>query len=103
MKFRLLTPLFFGMFLFCGLRLFPQEPHVERFEGKFYSGKGDLEFLRLLELSRQFFAPSPVMQDISMLYSKDWNGFVEGPTWNAWWVQNSYGTSFAELPFLEEP
>lgn len=103
MKFRLLTPLFFGMILFCGLRLFPQEPHVERFEGKFYSGKGDLEFLRLLELSRQFFAPSPVMQDISMLYSKDWNGFVEGPTWNAWWVQNSYGTSFAELPFLEEP
>jgi hypothetical protein len=38
-----------------------------------------------------------------MLYAPEWNGFVEGPTWNAWWIQNSYGTTYCALPFLEEP
>jgi hypothetical protein len=31
------------------------------------------------------------------------NGFVEGPTWGAWWTQNSYGTTLAALPWLQEP
>jgi len=22
------------------------------------------------------------------------SGLVEGPTWNAWWIQNSYGASY---------
>ena len=38
-----------------------------------------------------------------MLYTPNWNGLVEGPTWNMWWIQNSYGTTYAALPFLEEP
>ncbi len=80
-----------------------EESPPEAFDGKYYSGKGNTEFLRLLEFSRRLFSPDPEVQNISMLYSEKWNGFVEGPTWNAWWVQNSYGTSFAELPFLEEP
>ena len=88
--------------LFAGSLLFAVEPS-ESFDGKFYSGEGDTEFLRLLELSRRLFSPNPELQDISMLYTDWWNGFVEGPTWNAWWVQNSYGTSLAALPFLEEP
>jgi hypothetical protein len=32
-----------------------------------------------------------------------WNGLVEGPTWDAWWIQNSYGTTFSILPLLREP
>jgi len=32
-----------------------------------------------------------------------WNGLVEGPTWDAWWIQNSYGTTYAILPILQEP
>ena len=32
-----------------------------------------------------------------------WNGFVEGPTWSAWWTQNTYGTTLAAAPWLEEP
>ncbi len=82
---------------------YAQDVLNDRFDGKYYSGRGDTEYLRLLELSRQFFAPNPYTQDISMLYSEEWNGFVEGSTWNAWWIQNSYGPSYAELPFLEEP
>jgi len=35
-----------------------------------------------------------------MLYTPKWNGFVEGPTWDAWWIQNSYGTTYCALPFL---
>jgi hypothetical protein len=38
-----------------------------------------------------------------MLYSPVWNGFVEGPTWGAWWIQNSYGPTYCALPFFLEP
>lgn len=26
---------------------------------------------------------------------------MEGPTWAAWWTQNSYGTSMTSMPFLD--
>lgn len=73
------------------------------FEGRHFSGRGDVEYLKLLEFSRRLFAPDPEFQNFSMLYQPDWNGLVEGPTWNAWWIQNSYGTAYGSLPFLEEP
>ena len=38
-----------------------------------------------------------------MLYTPAWNGFVEGPTWGAWWIQNSYGPTYCALPFWQEP
>jgi hypothetical protein len=38
-----------------------------------------------------------------MLYLPSWNGLVEGPTWDAWWIQNSYGPTYGVLPFLPEP
>jgi hypothetical protein len=38
-----------------------------------------------------------------MLYTPVWNGFVEGPTWGAWWIQNSYGPTYCALPFFLEP
>ena len=95
--------LLLGFICFTVLTCFAEGSSPEEFNGKYYRGKGDTEFLRLLEFSRRLFSPDPEVQNISMLYSEKWNGFVEGPTWNAWWIQNSYGTSFAELPFLEEP
>lgn len=36
-----------------------------------------------------------------MLYSTAWNGYVEGPTWNAWWTQNSYGPTYTILPYAD--
>jgi hypothetical protein len=76
---------------------------ASRFEGKHYRGRGDMEYLRLLETARRMFQPDPELQNLSMLYMPSWNGLVEGPTWDAWWIQNSYGTTYAILPFLREP
>jgi hypothetical protein len=76
---------------------------AETFNGKFYSGEGDIEYLQLLDVSRRMFSPDPEYQNVSMLYTPWWNGLVEGPTWDAWWVQNSYGPTYAALPFYEEP
>ena len=74
-----------------------------RFEGKHYRGRGDKEYLQLLETARRMFEPDPELQNLSMLYEPKWNGLVEGPTWDAWWIQNSYGTTYSILPLLREP
>ena len=76
---------------------------AERFEGKFFHGEGDVEYLQLLDISRRMFDPDPEFRNMPMLYKPDWNGLVEGPTWNAWWIQNSYGPTYCALPFYQEP
>jgi len=73
------------------------------FEGRFYRGEGDAEYLRLLDISRRMFDADPEFQNVAMLYTPAWNGFVEGPTWGAWWIQNSYGPTYCALPFYVEP
>ena len=75
----------------------------ERFSGRFYGGRGDVEYLQLLETAGRMFAPDPELQNIAMFYMPAWNGLVEGPTWNAWWIQNSYGPTYCLLPFSQEP
>lgn len=75
----------------------------EWFSGKHYGGRGDVEYLRLLDTARRMFEPDPELQNIAMLYMPAWDGFVEGPTWDAWWIQNSYGTTYCALPFYQEP
>ena len=73
------------------------------FEGQHYRGRGDVEYLQLLDTARRMFAPDPEFQNMAMLYTPAWNGLVEGATWDAWWVQNSYGTTYCALPFYQEP
>jgi hypothetical protein len=73
------------------------------FSGRFYSGRGDVEYLRLLDTARRMFEPDPRRQNMPMLYYPAWNGLVEGPTWDAWWIQNSYGPTYCALPFWQEP
>ena len=75
----------------------------DRFQGIHYSGRGDVEYIRLLETARSLFEPNPELQNMAMLYTPVWNGLHEGPTWDAWWIQNSYGTTFSALPFYQEP
>ncbi len=85
------------------LRTAGSEAGPGEFNGKHYRGRGDVEYLRLLETARRMFEPDPELQNLAMLYEPKWNGLVEGPTWDAWWIQNSYGTTYAILPLLREP
>ena len=72
---------------------------VERFEGRYFCGQGDVEYLQLLDISKRMFEPDPEFQNLSMFYQPPaWNGFVEGPTWGAWWIQNSYGPTYCSCP-----
>jgi len=75
----------------------------QRFEGKYYSGAGDAEYIELLDLSRRMFDPDPELPNIAMFYKPEWNGFVLSPDWGMWWVQNTYGTTYCALPFYQEP
>jgi hypothetical protein len=73
------------------------------YEGKFCAGEGDAEFLRLIDESFAFFHPNPAVPNLTMLYKPEWDTFEEGAGWGAWWIQNSYGFSYAATPFLPEP
>lgn len=74
------------------------------YRGRYCEGKGDVQYLQLLDQSLGFFHPNPDTPNISMLYYPDWDCLIEGfPGWMAWWVQNSYGPTYCSLPFLQEP
>jgi hypothetical protein len=73
------------------------------YNGVYCSGKGDTDFLRLIDESFAFFHPNPVVPNLTMIYNPDWDTFTEGAGWGAWWIQNSYGFSYSATPFLEEP
>ena len=73
------------------------------YNGQFCSGAGDVDFLRLIDESFAFFHPNPVVPNLAMVYKPEWDTFTEGAGWGAWWIQNSYGFSYAATPFLEEP
>ena len=75
----------------------------DRYEGKYCAGAGDVEFLRLIDESFAFLHPNPVVPNVTMLYQPDWDTFEEGAGWGGWWIQNSYGFSYAATPFLQEP
>ncbi len=89
--------------ILCTTSTFGAGSGSTRFEGRHYRGAGDVEYLRLLETARRMFEPDAERQNLAMLYVTNWNGLVEGPTWDAWWIQNSYGTTYGILPLLREP
>ncbi len=76
---------------------------TDRYMGKYCSGTGDTDFLRLIDESFAFLHPNPVVPNLTMIYNADWDTFTEGAGWGAWWIQNSYGFSYASTPFLQEP
>ena len=93
-------------FLIVLMSLFTNGQVVEfekYYEGIYCSGKGDPKTLQLLDESMAFFNPNPVVPNLTMVYNPEWNTFVEGAGWDAWWIQNSYGFSYAVTPFLQEP
>ena len=75
----------------------------DNYTGKYCSGKGDKDFLQLIDESFAFFHPNPTVPNLTMIYNAKWDTFTEGAGWGGWWIQNSYGFSYSATPFLEEP
>ena len=73
------------------------------YQGRYCSGKGDVEYLRLIDESFDFFHASPRVPNLAMIYQPDWDAFTEGCGWGGWWIQNSYGFSYCATPFLQQP
>ena len=82
---------------------FPEETSLSRYDGRFCTGAGEVDFLRLIDESFAFFHANPDVPNLTMLYKSDWDTFEEGAGWGAWWIQNGYGFSYASTPFLQEP
>ncbi|MCX6922411.1 MAG: hypothetical protein NT154_04235, partial [Verrucomicrobia bacterium] len=82
---------------------FPAETSPTRHTGRYCSGLGDAGLLKLIDESFAFFHANPEVPNLTMLYQPDWDTFEEGAGWGAWWIQNSYGFSYAATPFLQEP
>lgn len=78
-------------------------PAAGVYDGRFCAGEGDRDFLRLIDESFAFFHPNPIVPNLTMLYQPEWDTFVEAGGWRGWWIQNSYGFSYAATPFLPEP
>lgn len=103
MKAKLFLTVIMTLFLFLLTEMARAEEPPRTYHGRYIQGTGDSDYLQLLDFCARMYHPDFETQNISMLYTDEWNGFVEGPTWNAWWIQNSYGTSYCQLPFIEEP
>jgi hypothetical protein len=74
------------------------------FSGRYIEGDGDVRMLDALNAAFESTRPSPKMANLPLLYKRDWNGYVEGPVWPCWWIQNTYGATYSMMPFLgEEP
>lgn len=87
----------------CLIALAQASRKPERFNGQYCTGKGDVDFLRLIDESFAFFHPNATVPNLAMIYKPEWDTFTEGAGWGAWWIQNSYGFSYAATPFLQEP
>lgn len=47
--------------------------------------------------------PPPLSPHTEGLRALPQNAILEGPTWQDFWTQNSYGPTFCALPYLQEP
>ncbi len=89
--------------LMCSISCKPDYRKSTHYDGKFCSGSGDVDFVRLIDESFAFFNPNPTVPNLTMVYNSEWDTFFESAGWDAWWIQNSYGFSYAVTPFLQEP
>jgi hypothetical protein len=98
-KFISVKHLLIGLTIYIFLPGYSSEPY----NGRYCMGEGNVKFLRLIDESFAFFHPNPAVPNLTMLYEPKWDTFLESGGWDAWWIQNSYGFSYAVTPFLQEP
>lgn len=72
------------------------------FNGEFIEGEGDTRYLGLLDAARRQLSQREYeYESVLSLYDGSLDGMLEGPSWNAWWTQNSYGPTMAALPLMD--
>ena len=79
-----------------------QSPEISAtdFQGQWVEGNGDATTLEAIDAAFESTQPSARMVCLPLFYKRDWNGLVEGPAWASWWTQNSFGATYALLPFI---
>ena len=73
------------------------------YSGRWIEGSGDKAVLEAVDAAFESTQPSARMACLPLLYKRNWDGFVEGPPWPCWWIQNSFGPSYGLMPILGEP
>lgn len=73
---------------------------MAEYQGKYVDGKGNKEWLCLIDMSCEMLHSSENLPCLPMLYRSKNNMFSEGFIWDGWWIQNSYGFSLGAIPFL---
>ena len=101
MKLFVLTLLIFGILCADVVRISAET--AASYRGRWVEGDGDPSALEAIDAAFESTQPSAKMACLPLLYKRDWDGFVEGPPWPCWWIQNSFGPSYAMMPFLGEP
>lgn len=74
----------------------------EYYKGIHFSGQGNKAYLASLDSAYMMMEPDARLENLSLLYEPEWNGFTEGPTWHGWWIQNSFGPTYTMLPFMDK-
>jgi hypothetical protein len=106
LRYLILTVLISWSLISCQTSVNPYESRVDgnHFSGTYVEGDGDVRMLDAINAAFESTRPSPKMANLPLLYKRDWNGYVEGPVWPCWWIQNTYGATYSMMPFLgEEP
>ena len=70
------------------------------YRGKYIDGRGDNDWLLLIDRSCEMLHASENLPCLPMLYRSKNNMFSEGFIWDGWWIQNSYGFALGAVPFL---
>lgn len=76
---------------------------ADSYDGKYCKGKGDAEFLRMIDRSFGCFHPNADLPNVSFVYNYNWDGLCEGLNWAYWWIQNSFGATYCSGPFIQQP
>ena len=72
---------------------------AERFDGQYYQGEGDVEYLQLLDIARRMFEPDPEFQNMPMLYTPAWNGLVRSTFLYSMMRMSAWKDGLANLTF----
>ena len=77
------------------------------YQGTHITGKGNLDYLKLIDQSFAMLHATADLPNLQMLYNPDEGGepdmLTEGFIWGGgWWIQNSYGFTLGAIPLVNE-